>query len=82
MNKTAEVKGIKSHTQIMWEDFTWQYHFPVSNYHSHYPSRKATEDTIKLYCACSRETGINKVIYSVCRDSYPIMEGAAEAKIL
>ena len=82
MNKTAEVKRIKLHAQIMCEDFTWQYHFPVSNYHSHYRSRKAIEDTIKLYCAYSRETGINKVIYSVWRDSYPIMEGAAEAKIL
>lgn len=78
MNKTAEVKGIKLHAQIMWEDFTWHYHFPVSNYHSYYRSGKAIEDTIKLYCVCSRETGINKVMYSFC---YPIMESAAEARI-
>ena len=59
-----------------------QYHFPVSNYHSHDRSRKVIEDTNKLYCVCSREIGINEVICFVCRDSSPIMEGAAEAKIL
>ena len=54
----------------------------MSNYHSHYRSRKVIEDTNKLYCVCSREIRINEVICSVCRDSSPIMEGAAEAKIL
>ena len=53
----------------------------MSNYHSHYRPRKAIEDTSKLYCTYSREIGINEVIHSVCRDSSPIMEGAAEAKI-
>ena len=59
-----------------------QYHFPVSNYPSNYQSRKAVEDTNKLYCACSREIGNYEVICSVCRESSPIMEGAAETDIL
>ena len=45
--------------------FYLPYHFPQSaNYHSHYRSRKATNDDNGLYCACSRP--LNDYHNSVC----------------
>ena len=85
-NRSNEQNSREKWHQIARSDyvrrFYLQYHFPVPNYESGYYSRKTIKDTNKLYCACFQEIGINKVICSVCRDSGPIMEGAAEAKIL
>ena len=85
-NRSIEQKSRGKWHQIAPSDFVTrfysQYHFPVSNYHSHHQSGKAIEDTNKLYCACSQEIGINKAMCFVCRDSSLTMKGAAEAKIL
>ena len=55
--------------------FYLQYHFPISNYHSHYRQRKALQTDDELnYCDCSRTVSAGEIMCQICIDSGTVME--------
>ena len=59
-----------------------QYHFPISNYHSHYRQRKALQNDDEIsYCECSRTVSAGEIMCQTCIDSNAIMECVLESNL-
>lgn len=62
--------------------FYLPFHFPISNYHSHYRQRKALSDADIADCLCSRKIVVGgEHICKTCFDSAEIMECVRKEKL-
>ena len=62
--------------------FYLQFHFPISNYHSHYRQRKALSDVDVVSCACSRMVVVGENLCQTCFDSADVMDCVSQAKLV